>query len=655
MFKSILIANRGEIACRIMRTAKKMGLRTIAVYSDADASALHVKLADEAVHIGPSVAAESYLRIDRIVEAAKKSGAEAVHPGYGFLSENTDFATALDKAGIAFVGPSADAIAKMGDKIESKKLAEAAGVPGVPGYNGEDQSDEKLIAEAKKIGMPVMVKASAGGGGKGMRRVFEEKDLAEAISLARKEAKASFGDDRLLIEKLITRPRHLEVQVAGDKHGNAIHLFERDCSIQRNNQKVLEEAPAPNLPDEVREKLFDRALKLARAIDYDSLGTVEFIMDAGDREPSFLEMNTRLQVEHPVTEFVTGLDLVELQIRIAAGEKLPLAQEDVSVTGHAIEARITAEKPANNFLPDIGTLHHVNWPDTVRVDTGVADGSRISRFYDSMVAKMIAYGDTRTQACDKLISAFNQTAVLGVETNIAFLKDCAAHPDFYEGRATTSFLGEVYPDGWTSDAAQSERQTLIAVALWQHLQANTIPYRGFRLASDREHAARNFITVTKGDAEPLNVKIVQEGDAYTLHHGEAMTTLHVAANDGKATVTHDGHAKSVFYHEAEGSLFVAGNGYTGRYSILPTADHARVAAGAAGGSGNITSDMPGAVSEVLVKPGDHVSAGQGVIVIESMKLLITLKAAVDGEVSTVNVAAGDLVGAGELLVEIEEK
>ena len=657
MFKSILIANRGEIACRIIRTAKDMGLRTIAVYSEADANALHVSNADEAVLIGPPAAAMSYLRIDRIIEAAKASGAEAVHPGYGFLSENMNFAAALKKASIAFIGPSPDCIAKMGDKIESKRLAEAAGVPGVPGYNGGDQSDETLIREAKKIGMPVMVKASAGGGGKGMRRVFEEKDLSEAISLARKEAKVSFGDDRLLVEKLITRPRHLEVQIAGDKHGNVIHLYERDCSIQRNNQKVLEEAPAPNLPEAVRQKLFDRAIKLASAINYDSLGTVEFIMEAGGDEPSFLEMNTRLQVEHPVTEYITGLDLVELQIRIAAGEVLPLAQDEVTITGHAIEARITAEKPAKDFLPDIGDIHKIIWPTDIRVDTGVTNGSRISRYYDSMIAKMIAYGETRDQACDKLITAFDETAIMGIETNLAFLKDCTAHAEFYEGRATTSFLDEAFPQGWSIDTEITKNMCLVAGAIWQELQVSQNTFASFRLNAGDSNGARSFLSVEQADVDPVKLILARHGNGYLISHGDQQKELGVSLGTGlevgKAHIHENGHRRSVFYHQAEGYLFLATQSFGAKYKIIPAVEHAKLAAQSSGGSGDVSSDMPGAVSEVLVKSGDVVTKGQGIVVIESMKLLITLKAAIDGKVMAVNISAGDLVSAGDVIVQIE--
>ena len=655
MFKSVLIANRGEIACRIIRTCRKMGIRTVAVYSDADQNALHVQEADEAVHIGASAPSESYLVADRIIDAARKSGAEAIHPGYGFLSENAAFAKALDKAGIAFIGPDAACIAAMGDKIESKRLAEEAGVPGVPGYSGDDQSDTVLIAEAERIGFPVMVKASAGGGGKGMRRVFAREDLEEAISLARKEAKASFGDDRLLVEKLITRPRHLEVQIAGDKHGNVIHLLERDCSVQRNNQKVLEEAPAPNLDEAIREKFFSRAVQLAKTINYNSLGTVEFIMDADDDEPAFLEMNTRLQVEHPVTELVTGLDLVELQIRIAAGETLPLVQEDITATGHAIEARVTAEKPGQNFLPDIGRLHHISWPGEVRIDTGVETGSEISQFYDSMVAKVIAHGPSRQEACDRLIGALSSTAIMGVETNVSFLKGCVSAAPFYAGEATTSFLGEVFPDGWQPDETEREEARSAAAVIWQALREQRIPYRGLRLLSGSGHPARSWLTLLReGTDEPVDLVVSKTADGYHVTGDSQPHTIRVLNLTGnEALILRDNHRTRLTFALSEEHFYLGQHGHVRQYRIMPTAEFAASDAAAAGAGGDIVSDMPGSVADVLVSEGQAVAEGDPVLVVESMKLLITLKARQAGKVSVLNVKTGDLVKAGDLLVSIE--
>ncbi|NHK26756.1 biotin/lipoyl-binding protein [Parvularcula flava] len=656
MIKSVLIANRGEIACRIIHTCRSMGLRTVAVYSDADRGALHVQLADEAVHIGPSQPSESYLKIENIIRAVEISGADAVHPGYGFLSENTKFAKALADAGITFIGPNDEAIRQMGDKIESKRIAEKAGVPGVPGYNGDDQSDATLIAEAEKIGFPLMVKASAGGGGKGMRRVFERSELESAIDMARKEAKSSFGDDRLLIEKLITRPRHLEVQIAADKHGNIIHLFERDCSVQRNNQKVLEEAPAPNLPDAVREKLFERAISLAKNIGYDSLGTVEFIMDAGDDEPSFLEMNTRLQVEHPVTEYITGLDLVELQIRIAAGEELPYEQHEIYPRGHAIEARVTAEKPAQNFLPDIGKVHLIHWPTDIRIDTGIEAGSEISQYYDSMVAKVIAYGSERREACDRLAAALETTAVIGVETNTAFLRDCVLAEDFYEGRATTSFLPETFPDGWQPDASADPIMAMRAAAIWQAIEEQSQPFTGFRLLTNAGNPARSFAMVEPDGGEAVEMIVSRSsadggGTRYTVSDGGETHEVGVKLEGSMAMMFGEGYRTAVSFFKKDETLFIGAKGRVRKFTILPSAEFARARL-AAGGSGDVVSDMPGAVSEVLVEAGQQIVAGQPVLVLESMKLLITLNASVSGTVETVAVKPGDIVKAGAVLVGI---
>ena len=449
MIRSLLIANRGEIAVRIARTCKRLGIRTIAVFSEADRDALHVAAADEAYCIGPAPARDSYLRTDAIVEAARRAGVQAVHPGYGFLSEKPELAAACARAGVVFVGPSAECIAAMGQKIGSKIIAAQAGVPSVPGYVGDDQSDARLIEEAKKIGFPVMVKASAGGGGRGMRPVFSGAELAPALDLARREAEAAFGDPTLLIEKLVQRPRHLEVQIAGDKHGEIVHLFERDCSVQRNNQKVLEEAPAPNLPAAVREKLLDRAVALARAIRYDNLGTVEFILEQGEEDPWFLEMNTRLQVEHPVTEAITGFDLVEWQIRIASGEPLPARQDEIRAQGHAIEARITAERADLSFRADVGVISAYRAPPAARLDSGVGVGSEVTMFYDSLLAKEIVHATTRAEACAQLAAGLRETVVAGVATTIPFLIDAVEHPLFAQGRATTRFIDDAFPGGWS--------------------------------------------------------------------------------------------------------------------------------------------------------------------------------------------------------------
>src|SRR5438874_4198575 len=452
MFKKILIANRGEIACRIIRTARRMGIATVAVYSEADAEALHVREADEAVLIGPPPSADSYLRIDRIVEACGSTGAEAVHPGYGFLSERAEFATALAKAGIVFIGPPPEAIAAMGDKIESKRLAQAAGVSTVPGHLDVIPGAEHAIPIAREIGYPVMIKASAGGGGKGMRIADNDAELRDGFSGAQHEAKSSFGDERVFIEKYIEQPRHIEIQVMGDAHGNIVHLGERECSIQRRHQKVIEEAPSPFLDAETRAAMGAQAVALARAVGYRSAGTIEFIVDR-QRNFYFLEMNTRLQDEHPVTELVTGLDLVELMIRIAAGEKLPFRQKDVKLDGWAVESRVYAEDPFRNFLPSTGRLVKYREPKAgpdVRVDTGVYEGGEISMFYDPMIAKLCSYGKTRNAAIDRMRRALDEFYVRGVSHNVPFLAALMAHPRFRAGKLTTNFIAEEFKGGFTA-------------------------------------------------------------------------------------------------------------------------------------------------------------------------------------------------------------
>src|SRR5688500_3130345 len=444
MLKSLLIANRGEIACRIIRTARKLGVRTVAVYSDADAKALHVRMADEAVHIGPSPARESYLRSDKIIEAAKATKSQAIHPGYGFLSENADFAQAVIDAGLVWVGPKPDSIRAMGLKDAAKKLMSDAGVPVTPGYLGEDQDPKRLKKEADAIGYPVLIKAVAGGGGKGMRRVDASKDFDDALESCKREAASSFGDDRVLIEKYILSPRHIEVQVFGDSHGNVVHLFERDCSLQRRHQKVIEEAPAPGMDEATREAVCGAAVRAAKAVNYEGAGTIEFIADASEGLRAdriwFMEMNTRLQVEHPVTEEITGEDLVEWQLRVASGEKLPKKQDELSINGHAIEARLYAEDPAKGFLPSVGPLEHFDLGEDGRIETGVEEGDAISPFYDPMIAKLIARGDTREEAIEVLAAILDSVEVWPVRTNAAFLFNALLEPRFGSGNIDTGFI-----------------------------------------------------------------------------------------------------------------------------------------------------------------------------------------------------------------------
>ncbi len=483
MFKKILIANRGEIACRVIRTARAMGIKTVAVYSDADRNAMHVRMADEAVHIGPSPSAQSYLVIDTIVEACRSTGAEAVHPGYGFLSEKTAFAEALAKIGVAFIGPKPHAITAMGDKIESKKLAKKAGVNTIPGYTDVIDGPEHAVKIAREIGYPVMLKASAGGGGKGMRVVRNDEECRDGFQRATNEAVSSFGDGRVFAEKYIEEPRHIEIQVLADSHGNTLYLNERECSIQRRHQKVIEEAPSPFLDEKTRKAMGEQAVALAKAVSYESAGTVEFIVDR-ERNFYFLEMNTRLQVEHPVTEIITGLDLVELMIRVAAGEKLPLKQKDVKINGWAIESRVYAEDPFRNFLPSIGRLVRCQPPAEnahVRVDTGIEEGSEVSMYYDPMIAKLITSGDNREQAIERMGDALDAYYIRGVSHNISFLNALISHPRFREGRLSTNLIAEEYPDGFhTADVPRADPELAIVVAATIHRRLMDRAGKAFR-------------------------------------------------------------------------------------------------------------------------------------------------------------------------------
>jgi 3-methylcrotonyl-CoA carboxylase alpha subunit len=658
--RSVLIANRGEIALRVMRTCARLGIRTIAVYSDADASALHVKLADEVVRIGPAPARASYLDMNAIIAAAKQAGADAVHPGYGFLSENAAFVQACEAAGLIFVGPSAIAVERMGSKIESKRIAEAVGVPIVPGYHGDAQDEASLARAAGKIGFPVLIKASAGGGGRGMRRVDRVDDFAGELSAAKAEAKAAFGDDAVLLEKYILNPRHLEVQLAGDRTGNLVHLFERDCSVQRNNQKVLEEAPAPNLPDSVRAKLFDAALKLGRAIGYDSAGTVEFIMDQGSDAPYFLEMNTRLQVEHPVTEFITGVDLVEWQLLAAAGEKLPLTQDQLRVYGHAIEARITAERADLAFQPVTGELSVVDAPRGVRFDTGVEAGSRISLYYDSLIAKLIAHGGGRADALSRLVGGLSDLTLLGLPTTQAFLRDAARHPLFAEGNATTPFIETAFPGGWTPNSDELRQLRAAACVVWAHL--GTMPTESEWISP---WARRSAVRVTSAvrpakvslhladeygevDAE---IRVNRDGIAveidgisidFELPKAESDTVTLAPATPGRPFVAqHDGAV-----------VRIARAGLALTSTIRARIDIPRID-GEHGKSGNvIEAPLHGVVSQLHVALGDTVEKGTPVLQMEAMKLIHTLKATVPGRVGSIHCAVGDTVPAGAILVEI---
>ncbi|MGO4172100.1 acetyl/propionyl/methylcrotonyl-CoA carboxylase subunit alpha [Bosea sp. TAF32] len=658
MFDTLLIANRGEIACRIIRTSRKLGIRTVAVYSDADKEALHVRLADTAVHIGPAPARDSYLRADRIIAAALKTGAQAIHPGYGFLSERLDLIAACEANGIAFVGPSAQAIEAMGDKIRSKQIARDAGVPGVPGYDGADQSPEALKRAALRIGLPVMVKASAGGGGKGIRKVENEAELDGAIATASREAEAAFGDGRLLIEKFVTRPRHVEVQVAGDKHGNIVHLFERDCSVQRSNQKLLEEAPAPNLKPEARAALHEHALKLSRAIAYDNLGTVEFLVDAATQEVFFLEMNTRLQVEHPVTEAITGLDLVEWQIRIAAGEKLPRSQEEITCTGHAIEARLTAERADKGFRPDTGTIALWREPAGLRVDSGVGTGSAVSPFYDSMLAKVIAHGPDRDAARRRLADGLDRMTVFGPATIRPFLVDALRQPVFARGEATTLFIGETWPAGWQASGDDSAEQDAVAAAIWLTARGNAAagPWRtlkGFRLlASAGKPGACHLALTSGGETRRLRADGTDEGILVTTDHRQVEVAV-AAAGATRYTLLLDGGRLSVDAVPDRSGIFLRHGSFEGRIEIALAVEAAAAARAAQGQTGDsVRATMPGTVAAIHVAEGDSIAAGQVVAVLESMKLFMELKSPAAGTVARIASRPGATAAAGELLIAI---
>jgi len=620
MIASLLIANRGEIACRVIRTARRLGIRTVAVYSDADAKALHVRMADEAVHIGPSPPRESYLVGERIIAAAKAAKAEAIHPGYGFLSENADFAEAVIKAGLIWVGPKPASIRAMGLKDAAKKLMAEAGVPVTPGYLGEDQDPKHLKKEAGAIGYPVLIKAVAGGGGKGMRRVDAAKDFDDALESAKREAASAFGDDRVLIEKYILSPRHIEVQVFGDSHGNVVHLFERDCSLQRRHQKVIEEAPAPGMDAETREAVCAAAVRAAQAVKYEGAGTVEFIADASKGLKAdriwFMEMNTRLQVEHPVTEEITGQDLVEWQLRVASGEKLPKKQNDLSITGHAIEARLYAEDPARGFLPSVGRLDHFELGEEGRIETGVEEGDSISPFYDPMIAKLIASGEDRDEAIGALAAILDEAEVWPVRTNAAFLFNALLFPDFGTGRIDTGFiernLEELVPDPDPDDAIWRGAAS-VATAIPEE-EEPLADLAGFRLNSSAYHSvalgrAGEFRTIDLNSDQPMaavagfrdeeRVVVFYEGQSYEF----ALTARGAGASHG----VHDGE---------------------------------------------IEAPMPGKVTAVEVSNGEKVAKGQRLLTLEAMKMEHALTAPFDGKVAELAATAGQQVSEGQLLVKI---
>ncbi len=646
MFAKILIANRGEIACRVIRTARRLGVRTVAVYSDADTKALHVEMADEAVHIGASPVGESYLRGDKIVAAALATGAEAIHPGYGFLSENPDFVDQVVAAGLTFIGPSAASIRAMGLKDAAKRLMEKAGVPVVPGYHGEAQEIVLLASKAREIGYPVLIKARAGGGGKGMRRVDHPDDFSEALSGARREAKAAFGDDRVLVEKYVDKPRHIEVQVFGDNFGDAVHLYERDCSAQRRHQKVIEEAPAPDMTPALRKAMTEAAVKAAKAISYSGAGTIEFIVDASQGLKAdrfwFMEMNTRLQVEHPVTEMVTGTDLVEWQLRVAAGEKLPKTQSEITLSGHAFEARIYAEDAAKGFLPATGTLHHLRFPDkapegaSMRIETGVRAGDTISPFYDPMIAKLVVHAKDRQAALDALGIALSQTEIAGSTVNTAFLAALAADADFSAGDVDTGLIGR-----------HQEALTAIAPPGGETIAAAALAASGAGASPPSDDPWSSLAGYAHFHAAPRRTR---------LRYGEDDILARVSVRpDGRFEVALDAPYDSVNSHDLRatprlarwpGHVIVFEGAVS--YSFLVPDPLARTDEAAAA-SGSLRAPMPGLVKLVRAAKGEAVTKGQPLLILEAMKMEHTIAASHDGVIAEI-ATEGAQVTDGTVLV-----
>ncbi|MEC7301640.1 MAG: acetyl-CoA carboxylase biotin carboxylase subunit [Pseudomonadota bacterium] len=667
MIRKILIANRGEIACRVMRTAKQMGIKTVAVYSDADADSMHVEMADEAKYIGGARAQDSYLNVDAIAAAIRETGADGVHPGYGFLSENAAFAEACAEAGAAFIGPPPSAIRAMGSKSEAKRLMEEAGVPLLPGYHGDDQSDERLTAAAEEIGFPVMVKAAAGGGGRGMRMIGDAAALADGLAGARREAKAGFGDDTLLIEKYLGKPRHIEMQVFADTHGNAVHVFERDCSIQRRHQKVVEEAPAPGMTAEMRAAMADAAVKAAQAIDYVGAGTVEFLIEAERMGAPdcfyFMEMNTRLQVEHPVSEMIAGVDLVEWQIRVADGEALPMTQDQIQLDGHAVEVRLYAEDPSRDFRPSPGPLDHFRTPleDThVRIDTGVREGDEVTMHYDPMIAKVIGWDRDRTSAIARLGQALEQTHVVGTTTNLDFLSAICGSAAFIEANLDTGFIEQnaktLFPEAGAIDAATLALAAL-AELIWQGDAAarkgrvSGDPYSPWQMndgwrVNDCGHVDLPF----RDGEEEVTVVAYMDGAGYRMVIREKELTVRGAFDaEGRLAAEIDGHrvTASVIRHGEERHIL----GPLGTRQLAYVNPHqAQASSGSHGG--RLTSPLPGRVVSVVVAAGDSVSAGQTLMVIEAMKMEHSITAPAASTVETVHFSEGDQVDEGAELVAL---
>ncbi len=667
MFRKILIANRGEIACRVIKTARRMGIATVAVYSDADRRARHVQMADEAVHIGPSPASQSYIVIDRILDAVRQSGAEAVHPGYGFLSENRAFAAALEAAGVVFIGPPSPAIEAMGDKITSKKIAQKAGVSTVPGHMGLIADAEEAVHIAGQIGYPVMIKASAGGGGKGMRIAWSDAEAREGFESSKNEAASSFGDDRIFIEKFVTQPRHIEIQVLADQHGNCVYLHERECSIQRRNQKVIEEAPSPFLDEDTRRAMGEQACALAKAVGYTSAGTVEFIVD-GSRNFYFLEMNTRLQVEHPVTELITGVDLVEQMIRVAGGAPLPFAQADLKINGWAMESRLYAEDPYRNFLPSIGRLTRYRPPaegptprgGIVRNDTGVQEGGEISMFYDPMIAKLCTWAPTRLQAIEEMRLALDTFEVEGIGHNLPFVGAVMDHPRFVKGDITTAFIAEEYPDGFqgaTLDAATLRRVAAAAAAMNRVAEIRRTRISG-TMDNHTRRVGDDWIVTLAGEAMPVTIAADRDGATVHFADGAALRVTSVWAPgqplahlsvDGEPLVMKVGKVPMGFRLRLRGADLKV-HVQSPRQATLSALMPEKVAPDT---SRFLLCPMPGLVVKINVAVGDEVQEGQSLATVEAMKMENILKAERRGVVKKINAVAGASLKVDEVIMEFE--
>ncbi|MDX5407806.1 MAG: acetyl/propionyl/methylcrotonyl-CoA carboxylase subunit alpha [Chromatiaceae bacterium] len=659
MFRKILIANRGEIACRVIDTAHKLGIRCVAVYSEADANARHVRMADEAYLLGPAPSKDSYLRSDKIIAIAKQSGAEAIHPGYGFLSENEDFAKACEAAGVVFIGPPVGAITAMGSKSAAKEIMAKAGVPLVPGYHGDDQSDELLKSESARIGYPQLLKAAYGGGGKGMRVVWKAEEFADALASARREAKAGFGNDKMLIERYLTKPRHIEIQVFADNHGNAVYLAERDCSIQRRHQKVIEEAPAPNFSSEQRKAMGEAAVKAAKAIDYRGAGTVEFLFDE-DGSFYFMEMNTRLQVEHPVTEMITGQDLVKWQLLVAAGERLPLNQDDIQLDGHAIEVRVYAEDPDNDFLPATGKLTYLRQPEAnrhVRVDTGVVENDEVSPFYDPMIAKLIVWDESRDRAIARMLRALDDYRIAGVTTNLGFLTSLTEHPAFKAAELDTNFINK-HQQSLFAPANKQDNQALVLATLFilekqkapQQACTTTSPWQfshGWRI----NETPTVDICLKHGDSSSTlcsTIKVQQLQQHYVVDvAGQQLCCQAELSGDELSAVLGDHRTKvRISQYQDTISVFIKHQRYDFIYQteVAPEVEGSEHA-------GSLTAPMNGTVVAVIAKAGSTVKAGETLVIMEAMKMEYSIKAPKDGVVNEVFYSAGDLVKDGAELVD----